>query len=116
MPALRFVKSGHRGSDVADEDGGAELDRDAVGIVAEPERGITFQFFIGAEFEGVAVDLAHADTETDGFAIEVGFAANDVDPKQIGCAEWMDDESDLISGIELLAADMQHGGEDIKNR
>jgi len=36
-------------ADVADEDGGAEFEGDAAGVVAEPEGG-AFQFFVG--FEG----------------------------------------------------------------
>ena len=105
-----------RRPDVADEDRGAELDGDTVGIVAEPHGGILLQLLVRHEVEGFAVDLAHAHGETDGVATFVNFAGIDLDLDQIGRVEGHNGEGDLVAGIQLLTADVQHGGKDVEGR
>lgn len=109
---VRFTNK--RRADVADEDMGAELDGDSVRIVAEPEGGVTLELFVGKERAGLAIDLAHADAEADGLAFAVGLAADDLDAEQVGVVEGVDDQCDMVSGVQLLAADVQHGGENVE--
>ena len=113
---LRLAVRGESGADVADEDGGPHFQRDAVGVVAEPEGGVAFQLFVGQEFEGFAVDFPHAHREADGVASVVGFASNDIDFEEVRGAEGADDQGDLVADVEFLAADVQHRGEDVEDR
>lgn len=57
---------GHEGgTHVTNKDGGPEFERDALGIITEPEGGVFFQFFVRQKLERFPVDLVHPHAEAD---------------------------------------------------
>jgi len=108
-----LLRRGEGGADVADEDGGAEFERDAEFVVGEPEGCGAFEFFIGLEFKGVTVDFVHRDAEVDGGLFVVHHVIGDVDADEVGCAERVGDECDAVAFVEFLAADEEHGREEV---
>ena len=61
------------GPDIADEDGCAEFQRNALFVIGEPEGCLTPHFLVGFEMQGVPVDLVHGNLQMDGGLILINW-------------------------------------------
>ena len=113
------MKRGQFCEDVAYEDLDFGAEKDAVGVVAEPE-GAGAEFVVG--LEGVAFFGVHAldfDVEAQGVAWGaddgdfIGSEGFDIDEK--GGSTWKDEGADFFAFREGLAADEEGSGEEVSD-
>lgn len=112
---LEFVVLTESGPDIADEDGGAELDGDTVGIIAEPEGSIFFEFFVRFKFEGGNFDFLQAHVQADGRAAVVHLVGEHGDAQEMGSFKGTNHERDFFTNVKSLAANVEHRRKDVED-